>query len=325
MSTGSSEGEADFRDILRDAAMVRTPPWMALFAALAAVRPPTLAATLDWLAAHRASIEATFAEGSAAPLAVSRLPPELRYEPELGGLDRARNDHALRGRYLFADLVGKRTFFQVVVLAITGLDLSPSDAEMLEQLGIANIVVDQRAWPLAATRRVAARGGGFAAAVVAGKALMGAPIIGGAAAGACARSLIRIEEEVARGATVEEVVDGMLARHERIMGFGRPAVGPDERAPVMEAIARRYGHGEGPKVRLLRAVEAQLDRRRGLRSTAAAWAAAIMADLGMTPDGAHAVGNFYLTATVFAQAVFSAEQGERATPGADGGDGRAGS
>jgi hypothetical protein len=318
MSTGSTRGEADFRDILRDAAVVRTPPWMALCAALAAVRPATIAATIDWLVAHRAQIEATFAEGSAAPIAISRLPPELCYEPELGGLDRARNDHALRGRYLFADLVGKRTFMQVAVLAITGLDLSPSDAEMLEQIGVANVAVDQRAWPLAAARRVAARGGGFAAAVMAAAAVMGATVMGAGAAAACARSLVRVQEEVARGATVGEVVDGILARHERIMGFGRPVVGPDERAPVMEALAVKYGHGDGPSMRLVRALEEQFQRKRGLTTTAAAWAAAVMADLGMTPDGVHAVTNLYVTPAVFAQAVFSAEQGVRAAPDRDG-------
>ena len=54
---------------------------------------------------------------------IATVPPAMQYEPELGYFDRPNNDHALRGKYLFADLAGKRTFFQAAVYAITGREI----------------------------------------------------------------------------------------------------------------------------------------------------------------------------------------------------------
>lgn len=307
----SREQLQDFFDILRDAAVVRAPPWLGLVAALSAIRPPTIAATIDWLIAHRADIEGAFADASGGRLAISSLRPEFRYEPELGGLDRAKNDHSLRGRWLFADLLGKRTFMQTVVLALTGIELSSSDAEMLEQVGVANVAVDQRAWPLAAGRRVAARGGGFPAAVVAGQAIMGSSIMGPESAACSARSMVAIQRRIEAGESADAIIDDILARGERIMGYGRPVVGPDERSDVMEAIARKYGRGNGVYVLLAREIERALVTRKGLTSTAAAWVAAIMLDLGFTPLGVQALTSVYLSSALFAQVVYSAEMGVR--------------
>lgn len=311
----SREQLQDFFDILRDGAVVRAPPWMALVAALSAVRPRSIAATIDWLVANRAEIEGAFADAGARKLSISNLRPEFRYEPELGGLDRARNDHSLRGRYLFADLLGKRTFMQTVVLALTGIELSPSDAEMLDQVGVANVAVDQRAWPLAAARRVAGRGGGFAAAVVAGQAIMGSSIMGPESAACSARSMVAIQRRVAAGESVEAILDDYLARKERIMGYGRPVVGPDERSDVMESIARKYGRGDGVYVLLAREIERALVARKGLTSTAAAWVAAIMLDLGFSPVAVQALTSVYLSAALSAQAVYSGEIGVKREAG----------
>lgn len=292
-----------------DAGAVRVPPWLALVSALASIRPDDLGATLDWLGTHRAALERAYTDGRDARLALAELPAAMHYTPELGHLDRARDDHALRDRYIFADFVGRRTFFQTSVFAITGIDLAPEDATLLEQVGNANLQIDRRAWPLAATRRVAARGGGYAAAVVAGQAMMGSPVLAGSAAADCARFLRRAREAALAGRTVAELVAEIVARDERVMGFGRPVVGPDERVPVMVDLLTRRGRADLPFVTLLRAAEAAFAAHKDLRSNAAAWAAAILSDFGMSPEQVHAVCNFWVSVCVYAQAVFAGERG----------------
>lgn len=299
----------DTLSIAHDAGAIRVPPWMALVSALAAARPDGFAATVDWLVAHRAELERAYHSGASERLALSRLPREMQYTPDLGGLDLAKQDHTLRERYVFADLVGERTFFQAAVYAMTGIELPRRHAELLEQVGVVNLTVDGRVWPLAATRRVAARGGGYAAAVTAGVAMMGSPILAGAAAADCARFLQRARAAVEDGGTVEALIVDLLARKQRVMGFGRPVVGSDERVPVMEELLRRYQRADLPFVGLLRVADDIFYAYRGLRSTAAAWAAAILSDFGMSPDAVHAVSNFWVTTCVFAQGLYSGERG----------------
>lgn len=305
---------ADALENLRAAAAVQVPEWLALVSALASVRPGSISETIDWLVQHRATLESTYSESKNAPLVLARLDQDMHYEPELAGLDRPRDDHFLRDKYVFADLVGNKTYFQVIIWAITGVALSKSDAEMLEQIGVANFAADRRVWPLAVTRRVAAHGGDFSSAIVAGHAVMGSPIVGSRATGSLARFMIWAKSEVAKGRSLEAVVDEALSRGEKIKGFGRPVVGPDERVAPVRAIIEKYGREGGSHLVLVQSIEELLQKKRGLQSNVAAWITAVMCDLGFSPDGVHAVTMMYLTPCVFAQAVFSRERGVDPSP-----------
>lgn len=309
MTSHSTHSLADALANIYDAGAVRTPPWLAVVAALASVRPDGVGATIDWLVAHRDDLERTYSEGQVARLAPGKLPPEMCYEPELGFLEREKDDHRLRDKYLFADLMRERSFFQAAVYAITGLDITTEQAAMLDEFGITNLLVDQRAWPMTVTRRVGARGRDYASAVIAGAAMMGSPVLAGAAAADCARFLQRARAAELAGRPVADLVREILADRGRIMGFGRPVVGPDERVPVTEALLRRHGRHDLPFVNLLRATDDAMFTHKRLRSTAAAWAAAILLDLGMTPDQVHAVSNYWVHVNVYAQAIFSVERG----------------
>jgi hypothetical protein len=160
---------------------------------------------------------------------------------------------------------------QTAVYAITGLELPRREAKMLEEIGAINLPVDRRAWLMAVTRRVAARGGSYAEAVAAGQAMMAGTVIAGAAAADCARFRQAARAALRAGGSVAALVAETLARRERVMGFGRPVVGPDERVPIMQAVLGRYGRGDPPHVALLRLVDDAFHAQRGLRSTAAAW------------------------------------------------------
>jgi hypothetical protein len=307
VSAMSDAGIKDALATMYDAGAVRVPPWCAVVSALACARPSSIEATIDWLVEHRHAFERAYDRGATSPLALAQLQPEMEYEPELGYMDRAKNDHALRERFLFDDVVGKKSFFQTAVYAMTGIDITPRDVELLDQMGNANLLVDRHVWPMAATRRVAARGGGHSASVVAGLAMMASPMLAGEAAGNCARFLQRARRAVESGGTVHAYVAEILAQGERVMGFGRPVVGPDERVPVMTAVLERYGRFDLPFVTLLREADCAFFAHKGLRSTSAAWAAAILSDYGMTPEHVHAVSNFWVAVTVYSQSLFSGE------------------
>lgn len=306
--------DADALENVRAAAAVQVPPWAALVSALASARPEGIGGTIDWLIEHRAALEATYDASSRSPLGLARLAPDLCYEPELAGLDRARNDHLLRGRYLFRDLVGQRSFFQAAVLAITGIDLPEQDALLLEQMGVANLAADRRAWPLAVARRIAAHGGSFAAAVTGGTAVMDAQLMGSGAGAGVASFLHFLDAEIEAGKDFDAVMDGVIARREKVLGFGRPVVGPDERVPPVQALMRRFGRDQGKHVTRVRRIEARLFAAKGLQSNVGAWIGAVMCDLGFTPDGVHAMCNIYLAPCIYAQAAFSAERGVPRTP-----------
>jgi hypothetical protein len=313
--TESSPAVRDAIASLYDAGAVRVPPWMAVVVGLASARPDGFAATIDWLVAHKDDLERAYREGEAARLGLARLAPEMQYRPELGFLDRDRQDHALRGRYLFADVVGQRSFFQTAVYAITGLELPARHAQLLEQIGNANLQADVGAWPLAVTRRVAARGGNYAEAVVGGMAMMSAPVLAGAAAADCARFLLRVDAAQDEGRVVADVVTDVLARRERVMGFGRPMVPIDERVAMMQTLLVEYGRDRHHYVTLLREVAEAFYAQKGLRTSSAAWAAAVLLDFGMTPIQVQAVCNFWVSVCVYAQAVFAHERGLVPTDG----------
>lgn len=288
---------------LHDAGSTRVPPWAAVVIALAQSRPEGIGSSIDWLVAHRDQLEAAYAGGRDAKLGLPALPAAMEFQPELGYLDRPKNDHALRDRFLFADVVGKQSFYQTAVYAISGVAISCRDADMLDELGQSNLLVDRRAWPMAVTRRVAARGGGYAAACVAGIAMLGAPVLAGAAAADCARFLRSIGDR-----SPAEVVAEVIRSKQRVMGFNRPLMGPDERVPIMKGILARYGRDDGPYIRLLTEVEAEFHAQKGLGTTSAAWAAAVLSDLGMTPDAVQAVSNYWVAVCIYAQALFSTER-----------------
>jgi hypothetical protein len=299
----------DALENVRAAANVQVPAWLSLVSALASVRPTSVGATIDWLVEHRASLETAFSEAQAAPLAAARLAPDLRYEPELAGQDRARNDHLLRGRYVFRDLLERRSYFQVVMLAVSGIDFSDEDARLLEQIGVANMVADRRVWPLAVGRRIAAHGGDFVSAHVGATAVMGSRVMGAPAGAGVARFLRRLDAEMAAGKTLDEFMDEVIARREKVLGFGRPVAGPDERVPPVQALIRRAGRDQGTHMTRMRAVEARLARDRGLQTNVGAWVGALGTDLGLTPDGVHALCAMYLSPCVLAQVAFAGEQG----------------
>lgn len=224
---------------------------------------------------------------------------EVAPTPEVARMRPDVDDHELRGRLVFAELLGKASFMQVAALAIAGVELSRSDAELLDDIGVLAQLADPRIWPLAVTRSIAATGGTLAEAVVAGIATLCTAQM----TGIPSAELIRFLDRVRPGESVEDAARAALSRGERIPGVGRPVLRGDERVrPMLEAMARHH-RLEGPSVRLARELDAFLTREKGLGVNSAGYCGALMRDLGFAPNAAAAFCLIYFLVPILTHAT----------------------
>ena len=249
------------------------------------------------------------------------LEPELRYEPELAAMALHEQDHEVRGRRVFGDLLGSMSFIQVAAFEIAGLELSDSDAELLGKVGVLTQLADRRIWPLSVTRRIAAHGGGLARSLVGGVASFCTDRMAVLPVAGFMRFLDRVDAQKRGGREVGDIVDEMHASGEKVLGIGRPALGHDERvAPQME-LNRKYGRDSGASIQL--ALEIDQHLKKGLRVNSAGFHGALSRDLGFSPDAAAAFSVLYFLVPVLAHAVYPLERA-RAQNGEPRGSGRSG-
>lgn len=285
-------------------------PALVFAVALVSSRVTDATSAIALLSEHGPAIDALLCDGARAqPLRPAPLEAALRFDPELGRARPDLRDHEIRGRLLFGEMLGKRSFWQVAAWAIGGVDLSEGDGELLGQIGVLTQLLDPQIWPLAVTRRIAASGGGLARALVGGTATLAAPRLAGLPVGGFMRFLARVEAEEAAGATLDEVLERAVAQGERVPGVGRPVLGRDERVAHQLALYVRHGRAGGPNVERALAIDRFYERRKGVRLNSAGLHGALMRDLGFSPIAASAFSTLYFVVPVLAHAAF-ADPGE---------------
>lgn len=281
---------------------------MLVAVAAASMAPANIEDALEKLSIRADEIARIVAEG---PTEQARRPATLEadlvFEPELARIRPDLSDHEIRGKLLFRDIVGRRSFFQVAALAIGGLDLADTDAQLLEHLGVNTQLMDARIWPLAVVRRVAARGGGLAHALVAGIASLCTPNMAVRPVGGFMRFLDRFELELEQGRSSDDFLDELAGHREKIPGLGRPVLGQDERVPQVVELVERFGRRDGRSFELAFIVDDFFAKRKNVRVNSAGLQGAVMRDLGFSPAAASAFCMLYFIVPVLAQAVFSAE------------------
>ncbi len=282
------------------------PPALVLGVALAAEAPDTMEAALRFVtdAGHDLC---GIAARTTFPRGLAELEPELRFDPELARVRGDMGDHELRGKLVFRDLLGQRSFFQVAALAIAGLELSRADADLLEQLGVNTQLADARIWPLAITRRVAFRSG-YIHGIVAGLAALLNPNMAVRPVGAFMRFLQRLDQRLESGIDIECQLQELLRSRERVPGVGRPALGPDERNAQVVELARAFGRDAGTSWKLAMELDAFFHRHKGVHINSAGLQGALMRDMGLSPESATAMCVLYFIVPVLAQAVYAEDQ-----------------
>jgi len=280
---------------------------MILTVALASAGAQSVTDALEFLRRSGSALVRLVHEKTDGVRSLAEIEPELRYAPELASVRPELADHEIRGRLVFRDLVGKRSFFQVAALAIAGLELSALDAELLECLGVNTQLLDVRIWPLTVTRRVAANGGGFARAVLAGMATMLNPNMAVQPVGGFMRLLDRLEAGAAAGRSIEAELQEIVSRREKVPGVGRPALGPDERNAQVVELAERFQRHQGRSWHLALQVDEFFHKTKGQHINSAGLQGALMRDIGFSPSSATALCVLYFVVPILAHAAFVEE------------------
>lgn len=173
---------------------------------------------------------------------------------------------------------------EIYVFGITGRRFTPDQLRLLHAIWVYTSYPDARIW----NNRVAGLAGsarstgtlGIAAAL----AVSEASIYGGGIYLPSIEFLKRTRKALDNGVELAECVQDELKNRRGIAGFGRPLTSRDERIAPIIALARTLGLDNGPHVRLAFAVdEFLLAGRWRLRMNYGAMAAALCADLGLSP------------------------------------------
>lgn len=293
---------------VRLSAAAEVEPAMVLVTALMSRRSSSIDEALDQLIEHRRAIVAAAAEGVAeTSRRPAQLEPALVFDPEVARVRRDLADHELRGRLLFDELLGRKTFFQVVAWTLCGVELSAQDAALVDHLGVSCQLGDPCIWPLAIARRISAETADLGRVVAGATANMISPKLGPKAIGAFMRFADAVEAEVAAGASLAEVLDGRIEAGAVIPGVNRPFLGQDERVPHMTRLVESHGRARGKTVRLALRIDAHFCVAKGIRLNAAGMLGAVYRDLGLPPAAAESLCLVHLLPLALCQHTFVQE------------------
>jgi citrate synthase len=218
----------------------------------------------------------------------------------------------VRGRDLATELMGEVTFTEYFHLLLTGNDATDEQRYFLDVLLVAIAEHGMMPTNVAARMTLAADPDSLQGAVAAG--ILGAgPVVLGTSQ-ECARLLFAAKDQVDRGAEpgtfVREMVRHLTESGRKVPGFGHPVHRPlDPRAERILELADDRAVS-GPHVALARAFRDAVDEARGkpLTMNVAMPIAAVMLDLGFSPDVVKAVPILARTAGLLAHL---AEEQER--------------
>jgi citrate synthase len=207
----------------------------------------------------------------------------------------------LRGKTLFDDL--KDTPWTALVLyAITGRMPSAEQVQLFEGLwSIGASYPDPRIW----NNRVAALAGTTRStatlAVSAANAVSEATIYGHRPLIRAIDFLYRTRRRLDQGADLPSLIKEELDRYRIIPGYGRPAAYKDERLEPLQALAARLGFSPGPYTILAFDIDQALTAGHyRIRMNAAALAAGLVADQGLSPHECYHYGTLSFSAGILA-------------------------
>jgi len=191
-----------------------------------------------------------------------------------------------RGHDLHAEL-RDMDWIELYVFGITGRRHSPDELTLLHALWVHTSYPDARLWNNRTAALAATAGSTPTLGLSAALAVSEAVIYGGHPFVRAIDFLIRARKRVDAGEAPDDVVGNELAAR-RIYGYGRPINSVDERLPWLRGLAGELALDHGRHLALALEVDRILSaRRKPLRMNYAALAAALAADLGMSPAEFH--------------------------------------
>lgn len=192
--------------------------------------------------------------------------------------------HAIfRGFNLHTELRGMG-WIELHLFSITGRRFPAAPRQLLEAIWTCTSYPDVRIW----NNRVAGLAGssrssgtlGLAAAM----AVSEAAIYGRGIEIRATDFLIRTQQALASGGSLEDCILAEMAAHRSIAGYGRPVTNGDERIPHILALARELDLDQGPHLRLAFAIDDYLRASRWRKSiNYGAVVTGLAADIGLSP------------------------------------------
>lgn len=202
------------------------------------------------------------------------------------------------GYSLLTDLVGKKSFFEVLVLNVTGRLPEPRLAQWLEGLFLCLSWPDARIWCNQVGALAGTMGTSPVAAVAAGVLASDSRMYGPGVMMACVRFIDEAlswhqGEEMCGAEIIVRYQERVKKAVPQIPGYRRPVpqngahqaspLSPfDERVSPMKRLAHRLGYQVGPRLRLAHKIHAHM-RQSGGAINLAGYAAAFLRDAGFTP------------------------------------------
>ncbi len=182
------------------------------------------------------------------------------------------------GYSMLDDLVGEVSYFQLMLLNVTGRLPEKRLADWLEASYICMSWPDSRIW----CNQIGALGGSSrtspAAAAVAGVLASDSHLYGPGILPKCMAFIRTALEDYQNGKSVEAIVSDTLTTKGVIPGFARPIARGDERVTAMQRVGRQLGFEAGAHETLALAINALLEREYDESINIGGYAVSFLAD-----------------------------------------------
>lgn len=204
---------------------------------------------------------------------------------------RIGRDVFVHGHGLLGELLGEASYFQLLMLNVTGRLPERRLADWVEGTFMCLSWPDARVW----CNQIATYAGTLrttpGAAVSAGLLASESRLYGPGTALASTAFIVEALHSRRNGTQPAEILENHRRRHKTraIPGFGRPVAKGDERVTAMKRLAQRLGFAGGPHLELAFALEAVLLHEAGEAMNLAGYITAFLADQGYDADEIHAL------------------------------------
>jgi len=187
------------------------------------------------------------------------------------------------GKSVYGDLVGHTSYLGLIVFSLTGRRITRADEALLDELTVASHVSEPRVWPIKLSWIVASLGRalpGYVAGIIA----LDSDILGGRVGEDAARSLVELQAAVAGSGGGDQDIVAFIHRQTKLYGFGVPVRSVDERLVAFRAALAQQGYETGEHWALAQRYWRLVKEVRGVEVNIIGAAAAILLDLGFTPE-----------------------------------------
>lgn len=220
-------------------------------------------------------------------------------------------EHRFRGYAVFDELVGHESTSSLIALAVTGRRVSDEEAAVLDDIASTTLVGDPRIWPLKLIRIVASYGGvlaGYAAGHMAIEGDRIGPPITRYAAEMLVELRRAVGDRLGDRSAIADAARTMLAGKKRLIGYGIPFRPYDERYVVLHKRMQERGRADLPYFRVHDVLSEVVKEQKRLAPNAGIVIAAILLDMGFSPEETAAVFHFINQPVFMANAYEGASQ-----------------